>query len=385
MIIRDWLAQIGASHKTKKLYTFGLEKYTGHVGKTAAELIEEAEDEITRGILMRKRSIRRYLISFREHLNEEGDSPNSVNAYMAAVKSFYKTNEIDLPNLKEKVARALEENGSRSQLDIEDVRKLINHCKSLRNKAIIYTIISSGLGGNEVRNLKIKHIKNKDGNGIATLQLTRQKVNYEFTTFLSPEAVDAIKEYLDFRNKSLKLAVKGDDDWLFVSEDGVKFTEHAFVKVFREIGIEAGYGNGHGLFGLARAHNLRKFFNSQLLNNGADIFFTDYLMGHKIDSMHETYFKADPKKLKERYMKYLPFLTIEKTEARVLESDAYNRLQADNAQLRLELEKTQKRMDEISADLDSRRGVDEKLDSVLADPTVQQILLKKMRELSYRA
>lgn len=348
--IEGWFAQIEAAEKTRELYEIAMQKYVRYTSKTPAELLEEAEGEIMQGVLMRKRRIREYLLGFRESLKKEGFAPKSINTFMAAVKSFYKTNDIDLPNLKEKAGVPLEENGSRMQLTIEDIRKLLNHCKNLRDKALIYTIISSGLGSTEIRNLKVRHIRNIDANGIATLQLTRQKVNYEFITFLSPEAVDAIKEYLDFRNKNPKLAVKGEEDWVFVTEGGKKITEGGMVEIFRSIGRNAGYSNGMGAYNLARAHNLRKFFNSQLLNNGADIFFTDYLMGHKIDSTHEAYFKASPEKLKERYMRYLPFLTIERTEARVLESEAYNRLQAENAQLRFELEKMQRQMNEITKD-----------------------------------
>lgn len=347
LLINDWLSQIGASKKTKELYSHALEKYSQFTSKKPVLLIESAEEEITKGVLMRKRSIRRYLLGFKNSLEEEGRSPKTINAYMAAVKSFYRTNEIDLPNLKEKAARPLEENGSRAQLTMDDVRKLINHAKNLRNKAIIYTIVSSGLGGNEVRNLKIKHIRDVDENGIATLQLTRKKVNYEFTTFLSPEALDAINDYLEIRKKTEKLNVHGPDDYVFVTENGDYIDDQTFMKIFRDLAAEAGYGNGYSNYNLVRAHNLRKFFNSQLLNNGADIFFTDFLMGHKIDGTHEAYFKSDPKKLKERYLKYLPYLTIEKTESRVLDSEAYSKLQEENTQLRLNIEKMEKRIDEM--------------------------------------
>ena len=52
---------------------------------------------------------------------------------------------------------------------------------------------------------------------------------------------------------------------------------------------------------------MRRFFNTDLRNNGADIFFTDFLMGHKIDQVHGAYFKEDAEMLKERYMRYLLF------------------------------------------------------------------------------
>ena len=338
LLVSGWLAQIEASQGTKKLYTFVIKKYCEFTGKTSSELIEEAEEEILQGILMRKRKIRQYLLGYQEYLKDGGKAPKTINAFMSAVRSFYKVHDIDLPNLKRKTANPLEKNGSRSRLSIEDIRKLINYAKNLRDKAIILTIVSSGLGSNEVRNLCIRHLQNVDDDGICTLELTRSKVNCEFTTFLSSEAMEAINEYLAYRNTKPKLVIKGDDDYVFVNESGRMMGRSAFVEVFNSIGIAAGFKKGSGVFNLARAHNLRKFFNSQLINNGADIFFTDYLMGHKIEETRSAYFKADPEKLKVRYIRFLPYLTVEETRIKIVESSEYKKLKEENVNIKKQLD-----------------------------------------------
>jgi hypothetical protein len=122
------------------------------------------------------------------------------------------------------------------------------------------------------------------------------------------------------------------------------------MAIFRRLSVATGQETEKGTWSRIRAHNLRKYFNSTLLNNGADLFFTDFLMGHKIDQMHEAYFRADPVKLREKYMRYLPFLSIEDTEVKMIESPEYQELKAELEALKEE--KTERKpYDRIIGDL----------------------------------
>ena len=56
---------------------------------------------------------------------------------------------------------------------------------------------------------------------------------------------------------------------------------------------------------------MRKYFNSALLNAGADSFFVEFLMGHELDATRAAYFRANPDKLKELYKKFMSYLTIQ--------------------------------------------------------------------------
>jgi hypothetical protein len=50
------------------------------------------------------------------------------------------------------------------------------------------------------------------------------------------------------------------------------------------------------------------------LNAGADSFFVEFLMGHKLDKTRKGYFRESPEQLREKYQKYIPYLTIQKEE-----------------------------------------------------------------------
>jgi hypothetical protein len=58
-------------------------------------------------------------------------------------------------------------------------------------------------------------------------------------------------------------------------------------------------------------------------------------MGHKIDSVREAYYRADPESLREIYKKYIPYLTIQK-EADISESPEYLQIKQENQILQAE-------------------------------------------------
>ncbi|MCJ7615580.1 MAG: site-specific integrase, partial [Desulfobacterales bacterium] len=233
---------------------------------------------------------------------------------------------------------------------------------------------------------------------ITVLHLRRIKTRYDFITFFSPEATKADLDYIEYRNRRPKnprnqsyitawekRRIRTDKDYLFCSsyipasylnklkEEERRLSPEGLMDTFRELAKKAGLDTEKGIWQRVRAHNLRKFFNSALLNNGADIFFTDYLMGHKIDQVHEAYFKADPKKLKDRYMRYLPYIALTDTETYILETEEY-------AQLRTENESLKKLVCSIKSDLESQKKTDETL-ALELEKRMEEFIEKRASEI----
>lgn len=380
-LIVEWFANIEAAEHTRRNFLQGMRYYTDFVKKTPDGLLEEAENEIKNGVLMRKRKIREYLLAFREWLKERQYAPKTIHNHMVAVKSFYRSFDIDLPQLKNKKqfsTLATEENNGR--LEKENIQQTLKYA-NVRNRAIILDLASSGLSQSDLLNLTVGEFKKgiDEKTMITTLQLRRIKTRYDFVTFLSPEATRTTLDYLEYRNRKPKnprtkhytiawekRRVRSDKDFLFcnqyipdiyletLDEEERRLKPDGLMDMFRELAKKTGLDTEKGIWQVMRAHNLRKFFNSQLLNNGADIFFTDFLMGHKIDQVHEAYFRADPKKLKERYMRYLPFLALADTETYVIETEEYGRLKAENESLKKGYNDMKRQIDLISAALSAK-------------------------------
>lgn len=401
-LILDWFANIEAVPNTRRNYLRGTQLYTDFTRKTPEELLEEAEAEIKNGILMRKRNIRKHLLEFREMLKAQKIAPKTLHNHMTAVKSFYKSFDIDLPKLNaRKQYQALPTEKNDLRLEKEDIQRALKYA-NVRSRAIILTMASSGLSQSDVLDLTVGDFKRglDEETMITTLELRRNKTNYDFVTFLSPEATKAVLEYLEYRNRKPKdnqhpqlliawdkRRVRSDKDYLFckhdipgsylkiLNEEERKLNPQGVMDIFRELAKRSGLDTERGQWQVFRAHNLRKYFNNTLLNNGADIFFADFLMGHKVDQTHEAYFRASPKKLKERYMRYLPFLTLTDTEVHVIETEEYAQLKAEN-------EGFKRQIQEIRKELDTRRDTDKLLDSIFTDAKIRELIKEKMKELS---
>src|SRR5665647_139856 len=363
--IKKWFSGINASDNTKQSYLQAMQAYTDKTGKTPEQLILEAEAEVRAGRLMRERTIFTYLPEFRELLEKKELAPLTIKNRMTGICSFYKYYNIDLPVLPKNMNRARPQKKRRDIPTKEDIQAILKFCDPLE-RALVLVGASSGLAATEICNLKVSDFKKgKDlKTNITVLHVTRKKEeDYEFHTCLSPEATMAIEIYLAYRSRAVetedkerleqleKQRVTSDNDYLFISravpddyltfyddktktkkkkaricydktktkkenakikEEMRKLDTTAIMAIHRRLSEKAQMSAPSGDWNIIRSHNLRRFFNTTLLNAGASIFLVDYAMGHALDSTHDGYYRNDPQKLKEHYSEYVHLLTINK-------------------------------------------------------------------------
>lgn len=381
-MITAWFDTINPSNNTKRNYTLAVNSYCKFTGRTPTELITDAEEEVMSGVLMRQRSVKARLLGFRNHLQNLNLAPLTVKLYMSGIVSFYRTADIELPVLpraKKKVL-PLEKHGEIPTK--ENLQAVLKICDPLE-KAILLVGVSSGLSANEIMNLTVKDFN--DGYDekikIVTLKLRRAKVNNDFITFLSSESTDAVLEYLEYRNRTVKRndpkrerqlqkqCVMADSNFLFISrkvpdsflkthnDEERKLTRDAFMKIYRGLSEKAKLNTPTGDWNMLRSHTVRKYFNSVLLNEGADSFFVEYCMGHTLDGTRAAYFRASPEKLREIYLKFVSYLTIQK-EAVVSESPEYLRIKQENSILQAETAKhivERRELQELRAEIEKMK------------------------------
>jgi len=354
-VIKDWLASVSRKPGTRRLYTFALQYYTEFSGMTPEELLLEAEADIKNGVLPRQSKLKRHLIDFKEHLQSQDLAPLTIKNRMTGVYSFYKKNDIVLPSLPNNETKPKPLLKHKDIPTKEDIQIVLKHADELE-RAIVLIGVSSGLGAQEISNLTVGDFKKgyDPKTGVTTLKLRREKVGYDFVTFLSPEASKAVICYLETRNKKPKISSKAkmeqlakqkvykDDNFLLIprrippeflktKDDKLRqLTEAAIVDIYQNLAIEAGKAAPFGTWSIIRSHNMRKYFNSTLLNNGADSFIVNFWMGHIQDDTKSAYYRASAENgLKETYLKFVPYLTIQK-EADVSESPEYQRIKQEN-------------------------------------------------------
>ena len=331
-----WVLRKDLEDSTIEYYIEFLKYYCNLVGLTPDELIKEADLEEEKGIKLRDRKLNFYFLKMKKQLKNENKAEGTINLYIYSVKSFYDSMDIQVPPIK--ISRgdiALEENYGKL-ITRKDLSRLVS-VAAPRETALIYLMALSGMAQAEARNLTIRKFMDAAGEAIKkeiktiddlfqyqhllrkvilTVHITRKKVNYRYITFIPPEVTRKILDYLKERayGGNQKIRIKDYESALFVKNNGQPIDRDVIVTNFRRIGLKAGFKKKEGAYSYWRAHAMRKYFISTIMNNIGDKTLADFLAGHKISDVDRAYWYMDPESLKKRYMEALPYLSIDKID-----------------------------------------------------------------------
>jgi len=387
-LINRWFDLKNLSPGTQVNYRLGIRYYTEITNKTPSELLQEAEEEQNGPIPPRLRSIITYLVNYKNYLLNKL-APATANLYFYSVRSFYDAFFIYLPNVTlPKGDIGLEENEGKL-LSQEEIHKLISVCLP-RERALIYLMALSGMAQNEARNLTIKQFlrfasdaigKDLDDvydlfkfekevlSEVITLRITRKKRTIRHHAFIPPEVSREIITYLKERcyGPNEKIRIKDNNDTIFVNIYGKKLSRDSVVTNFRNMGQKAGFKREANTYSFWRAHALRKYYISTIINATKDKMFADYTAGHKINSVDKAYWKFRPEDLKKDYLEVLPFLSLDQAKVRDVETKEYKE----------QVEQT-KEKDKVVSDLvkeiaemkKQNQARDKFLDKIMSNPQV---------------
>ncbi|MFA6136183.1 MAG: site-specific tyrosine recombinase/integron integrase [Candidatus Paceibacterota bacterium] len=219
---------------------------------------------------------------------------NTQSYYVIAIRNFLKylarnkikteilSEQIDLPKVSQRQIEIIE------YADLERFLKGPdgNSLKSLRDKAILETLFSTGLRVSELCSLsRYIDLKREE----ITVRGKGDKLR---VVFLSQRAKEAIEKYLNKRGDA--------DQAMFVS-----LTKSKNPKVIGKIlprtvqRLVKFYAKKAGILGKVTPHQLRHQFATDLLMNGADIRSVQALLGHANISTTQIYTHVTNKELKE--------------------------------------------------------------------------------------
>lgn len=411
--IQNWLAEKAGSKKTRDAYTIGVSAFTEYIGISPSELIQKSRDETRAGMFMSERETTLYLSKFRNYLEEEKEyAPFTVKTRMTAVFSFYRFHEMPVPDMKKTKRKAHPDPKHHNRIDKEDIRKLLKHADPLE-RAIVLSGCAGGLAQNEIRNLKVIDFENgyDATTGVTTLRLVREKTGFPFTTFLTPEASQAVVDYLNYREREciyteqLKIDHlekqriirdrNGKPDkigYLFIRrriqpeylleknpktrEKMRQLEERTIMDIYKALNMKAETSTDKGEWNKLRSHNSRKFFFNSLdgkINSDK----LEYMMAHEVEGTKRFYkWDIDIDELKNEYIKQIPFLTIEKALdpeqhpdfiRLKQESETYARAAATAAVERSEYIEMKAELEKFRAEAAEREAENTKRDELLAE------------------
>lgn len=341
-VVKDWTD--GLSKNGKLNYLRALAEFSMVTQKTPKEMLTIAYDEAEKRIPPWELSIKEWFKEYEDHCIECNRSKATRDIRRGIIKSFFHSNDITTP--KESTKRRNNKNkfkikNQRPGLTKEVIKSALDSCRTLRLRAIILTQTSSGLSVADVVNLKLEDfqdglIRIDEEKEICMFKLRRQKTDKRFITFISFEAVEAIKNYIKTERKP-----EYKDEHLFLNFfRDKKITEDMVQKDFRVLNNRMkNEQKESGAYRKITSHMFRKFFNTQLTNAGMTYEIRKHMMGHVLpNKVDDSYYLENSSELKDIYLTHIGRLTINPTKTLTIETDGYKSLKNENLKLKDEIE-----------------------------------------------
>lgn len=335
MYFKQFCEERSIKEETIKSYKGTIKRYTQYYQMPLDNLINEAIDEENDPhIKKRERSIRTRLLQFRTHLATETDlRTGTVLNHIRNLKTIYRHFEVEIPPLpplqkKEKILET-------TYYDLPTKQQISRAVEiaGIRVGSLILFMASSGTGRTECANMTIRDFTDACNEYtdkedlkeiiedlyacikpiVPTFYLYRQKTKKQYYTFCTPEATDAIINWLKLR---MEIAEEHGEEISF--DDSLwDLTIRQITYHFTTINDELDFGF-KGTYRFFRPHTLRKFHAS---NIGLSQEHIDLLEGRSRDAVHATYIKTNPAQLKELYMKVMENVTIGKIYKEIIKEE----------------------------------------------------------------
>jgi integrase/recombinase XerC len=239
------------------------------------------------------------LRNFIGDMSFEGDAAVSINRALSSLRGFYRflarfghreDNPVEgLSNLKapKNLPDFLWENEMASFAALPEKENML---WPLRDKAIIYSLYSTGCRVSELASLKLSSFVDKN---FASARIVG-KGNKERVVFFSDEAKKAVLEYLPSRDLLCKKNAAAENK-LFLNKKG-KALSSAGIRYIIER-----YSDIAEIPKKIHPHSLRHSFATALMNGGADVRLVQELLGHANISTTQKYTHVNVERLKKVY------------------------------------------------------------------------------------
>jgi hypothetical protein len=279
---------------------------------------------------MDERRLPGLLVGFKDHLLETDHTNYRVKKAIQDVKTFYKSFEIDTPQLK---LRGVPESHYLLYDELpqwDDIRKVIT-LSNLRYRALFSHMASSGMNTVDARALTIQDLLNainyyfkltkKDlhintfqdlyqyesdlGGVIPVWRVWRVKVDFYHLTFSSPESLQFIVDYFkDDPPQSVESPL------FRMHHDAAGINYNIICKYLGKINVKAGWEDKRiGAFKYVTSKTFRTFFGNELEDEGIRHEHIRLMMGHRMPGVTDNYFKKNTMKMLESYMEGVHRLT----------------------------------------------------------------------------
>jgi len=273
----------GLSLNTTSAYRRDIEKFKDYLKKKDKDLKRFNKDD---------------LITYINHLRDLGLQTSTLSRNISSMRGLCKfmlmeglidedpIENISTPRGWKRIPKVI---------GVDEVYELLskpqNEALSLRDKAILEIIYSSGLRVSEVINIKVSDINFEAG-----FITVKGKGSKERVVPVNETTLQTIKAYInELRPSILK---RRNSDILFLAKGGKQMTRQRVWQLIKRY--------SKGLSMEVSPHTLRHCFASHLLDGGADLKALQKMLGHTDISTTQIYTRVTPERLKRIIKQYHP-------------------------------------------------------------------------------
>lgn len=314
-LLNQYCLERGLKYRTIQGYKDSLKKFTKFIGRSFVKSLRIYDHEEEKKVRWKHSTLKKDLLNFRNYLyfNLLGTTAKSHFSRLCTMIRHYEISILYIPRVNLKNVNSNPPVNYDDLLTRDELRSILKMSNSVM-MALVSFQISSGCARKEALSLKVidyikangviiedddllKCINQINTQEVPIFRCRRVKTNKYYFTFCTPQANNYIKEYLLTR-KNLKK-----EDKLFKINLDYLNTNFKMINEALNLGLVNGKRR-------CRTHMFRKYNASTLYNNGMSMEDIDSLQGRGKDSTHSAYFMEDPSLLKQKYMRYVPVLTI---------------------------------------------------------------------------
>lgn len=366
--IKKWLRN--KKPNTAGLYRSAMKLYLEYTKMTPKQLIKEASDDFVKAPMDRENLVEERLSGFfewikkKEYKPDRTYSPKWANTCVGALMGFYRTFNYRVDSKKTGIKESLPKN-ARFNWTVKDIRKILNHAKCLRDRAVILCLFQSGMDDSTLCSLNFEDVKRELGEEKTPLKLDlkRKKESLPYITFLAPDAVNVLTAYIEERKRKEKRSDFGNDEPLFVIEGWARkkmsrVKPRTIQAVFRSLALEANlvdkeqFKKSH--WNPARAHALRSAFMSLLRSRGLNEQDINFFVGHKIP-YQQAYYQSEGERLRKTYADAMGVLSVYETRETITEiEERFNDKIKEQGTIISNLASVNKELKEKSKELEER-------------------------------
>jgi len=233
--------------------------------------------------------------AFIEHEQDRGLAPSTVSTYLRALYAFLNflvEHDVIHPDVLKHKIRIKVPDALPRAIDPEDIKQLLAVIKKPRDRALILTLLRTGMRIGELLNTMLKDLNLRDKR-IEIFEAQKNRVGR--VVYLSDDACDTLKKWLKLKNSQI--------EYLFYGRGGRSLSYSMARELFSKYLNNAGLS--HKDYTL---HCLRHTYASELLNAGMRLECLQQLLGHSSIEMTRRYARLTDTTRREEYYKAMKII-----------------------------------------------------------------------------